>query len=329
MSPTSQPDSIAPATLLFPPFHIPASVDLLYREEKIVALERRAVQVLRYLVEHHDRVVSKDELLEAVWPETFISDGVLKRAISQARRALGDVAEESKFIETYHGRGYRFVAKVIVRDESKPEASEVKDTKPEPPQVQAAIRTVQAVSAAAAKPVAHPVSDVPNYNQLIGRETEMAQLQGDYRRALEGAGRPVLMIGEPGVGKTQLAREFANWARAEGAVCLYTQFFDYQASRLAPYEVFLDLLRGILGVNAGNREDCDLRVLARNHFGVNLPEELFTDARLNSQLRLSGTTGALRLDEIPVRKTGPLNMPRTTGRFRAELRGRWRRSANV
>jgi DNA-binding winged helix-turn-helix (wHTH) protein len=101
MSPTPQLDpSIpsaapsAPSLLLFPPFHIPANVDLLYREEKIVALERRAVQVLRYLVEHHDRVVSKEELLEAVWPETYITDGVLKRAISQARRALGDVAEE-------------------------------------------------------------------------------------------------------------------------------------------------------------------------------------------------------------------------------------------
>ena len=60
MSPRSQS---ARSAFLFPPFHIPANVDLLYREEKIVALERRAVQVLRYLVENHDRVVSKDELL--------------------------------------------------------------------------------------------------------------------------------------------------------------------------------------------------------------------------------------------------------------------------
>lgn len=313
MSPTPQRDSSAAPVLLFPPFRIPGNIDLLYREEKIVALERRAVQVLRYLVEHHDRVVSKDELLEAVWPETFITDGVLKRAISQARRALGDVAEESKFIETYHGRGYRFVAKVIAQNET---LTEAKDARPEPPPVSPPIPVMQSVRAAgvaAAPSVAPPVLEAPNYNQLVGRETEMAQLQGDYRRALEGMGRPVLMIGEPGVGKTQLAREFANWARAEGAVCLYTQFFDYQASRLAPYEVFLDLLRSILGVNAGNREDCDLRILARNHFGVSLPEELFTDARVNSQLRLSGTTGALRLDDIPARKTGPLNLPRSTG----------------
>ncbi|HMV86452.1 MAG TPA: AAA family ATPase [Blastocatellia bacterium] len=312
MSSTPQLGSSSASALRFPPFHIPANVDLLYREEKIVALERRAVQVLRYLVEHHDRVVSKDELLEAVWPDTYITDGVLKRAVSQARRALGDVADESRFIETYHGRGYRFIAEVLAQNEP---PAEVKETRllTLPPAEVKATRPLTLPPALQATIDAKPVSETPDYNQLAGRQTEMAQLQGDYRRALAGTGHTVLMIGDPGVGKTQLAREFANWARAEGAVCLYTQFFDYQASRLAPYEVFLDLLRNILGVTAVNREDCDLRVLARNHFNVNLPEELFIDARVTGQLRLSGTTGTLRLDDLPPRKTGPLSLQRTTG----------------
>ncbi|HMY71460.1 MAG TPA: winged helix-turn-helix domain-containing protein, partial [Blastocatellia bacterium] len=254
MSSTPQLGSSSASALRFPPFHIPANVDLLYREEKIVALERRAVQVLRYLVEHHDRVVSKDELLEAVWPDTYITDGVLKRAVSQARRALGDVADESRFIETYHGRGYRFIAEVLAQNEP---PAEVKETRllTLPPAEVKATRPLTLPPALQATIDAKPVSETPDYNQLAGRQTEMAQLQGDYRRALAGTGHTVLMIGDPGVGKTQLAREFANWARAEGAVCLYTQFFDYQASRLAPYEVFLDLLRNILGVTAVNRED--------------------------------------------------------------------------
>ncbi|MGH9803496.1 MAG: ATP-binding protein, partial [Blastocatellia bacterium] len=161
-------------------------------------------------------------------------------------------------------------------------------------------------------------------NQLVGRETEMAQLQGDYRRALEGNGQPVLLIGESGVGKTQLAREFANHARSQGAVCLYAQFFDYQASRLAPYEIFLDLIRSLLGVNASNREECDLRVLAKNHFGVVLPEELFTDARLSSQIRQTTNTGALQFEESAIRnpqsaidRTGSLSVPRPTGKLPA------------
>jgi DNA-binding winged helix-turn-helix (wHTH) protein/pSer/pThr/pTyr-binding forkhead associated (FHA) protein len=98
--------------LCFPPFHIPADVDLLYKDEEVVPLEPQAVRVLRYLAENHGRVVTKDELLEAVWPDVFTTDGVLKKAISQARRALSDDIKEARFIETYHRRGYRFIAPV-------------------------------------------------------------------------------------------------------------------------------------------------------------------------------------------------------------------------
>ncbi|MEK7829600.1 MAG: tetratricopeptide repeat protein, partial [Acidobacteriota bacterium] len=73
-----------------------------------------------------------------------------------------------------------------------------------------------------------------------------------------------------------------------------------------PYEIFLDLIRTILGVNSANREDCDLGVMARNHFGVELPEELFTDGRINSQVRQTTNTGALRIDDASPYATRPL-----------------------
>jgi DNA-binding winged helix-turn-helix (wHTH) protein len=98
--------------LCFASFSISVDVDLLYRDDCVVPLEPRAVRVLRYLVEHHDRVVSKEELLEAVWPEVFTTEGVLKKAVSQARRALSDNAQSARFIQTYHRRGYRFIAPV-------------------------------------------------------------------------------------------------------------------------------------------------------------------------------------------------------------------------
>ena len=98
--------------LCFAPFHIPEGVNLLFREDEVVALEPRAVRVLRYLAENHERVVSKEELLEAVWPDVFTTDGVLKKAISQARHALSDDPKQARFIETYHRRGYRFIAPV-------------------------------------------------------------------------------------------------------------------------------------------------------------------------------------------------------------------------
>ncbi|HWQ33944.1 MAG TPA: AAA family ATPase [Blastocatellia bacterium] len=302
--------------LLFPPFHIPANVDLLYRGQAIVSLERRAVQVLRCLAENHDRVVTKEALLEAVWPDTFTTDGVLKRAISQARRALGDVAEESRYIETYHGRGYRFIAPVtcVTADAavqsagtSRPGAPTISDL-PAPGPCAGSVATSAAAVRSAPEEAA---AMVPDYNQLVGREAELAMLQDEYRRAIEGRSQPVLLIGEPGIGKTQLAREFARRVREAGALCLSARFFDYQASRLAPYEVLLDLLRTALCGEERN-EACDLRGLALARLGVALPEELFLDGRVAAETRATGTTGALSTgalttDQLSLRRgTGPL-----------------------
>jgi DNA-binding winged helix-turn-helix (wHTH) protein len=71
----------------FPPFHLPSHVDVLYCNRVAVALEPQAVRVLRYLIERRQRVVSKEELLEKLWPDTFTTDDVLKKPVSQARRA--------------------------------------------------------------------------------------------------------------------------------------------------------------------------------------------------------------------------------------------------
>jgi DNA-binding winged helix-turn-helix (wHTH) protein/tetratricopeptide (TPR) repeat protein len=321
MSHTSQ------CELEFGSFRIPAKVDLLYRGDQLIALERRAVQVLRYLAEHNERVVTKDELLEAVWPDTFTTDGVLKRAVSQARRALGDVADQARFIATYHGQGYRFIAEV---KQSATDAAPVPSSslasggaKAEPVAVSASSSAVAAAPAKVAESLP-PVFDlpslrqggvvgVPDYNQLVGREAELLQLQTEYARVLAGNGRPVMIFGEPGIGKTQLARAFVRWAQAQGALCLYARFFDYQASRLAPYEVFLDLLRTVLGVpNVGSAEgqaspSGGLRGLAQQQLSVALPEELFIEGKLNSELRVNKTTGTLTMPQTKhANTTGPL-----------------------
>jgi DNA-binding winged helix-turn-helix (wHTH) protein/tetratricopeptide (TPR) repeat protein len=278
-------------TLLFPPFRIPADVDLLYHGEKVVPLEPQAVRVLRYLAQNHERVIPKEELLESVWPNVFTTDGVLKKAISQARRALGDDAEDSRYIATYHGRGYRFIAAVTI--------SNAAQAAPAPPNLPTP------VAVPAPQVVAPPVVAIrgetandPDYDQLVGREAELAVLCAEYRRTLEGTGRPVLIIGEPGIGKTQLARHFQLWARGQGALCLYARFFDYRASRLAPYEIFLDFLRDALGL--GPVSLAELRAAIEARWGIVLPEELSSTegGEATGAAHVRGSTGAFARDNF-------------------------------
>ncbi len=80
-----------------------------------VELEPKAVDVLRLLIAHRDRLVTKEELLDAVWADTFVTPNVLTRVVAQLRKGLGDDARESRYIETVTKRGYRFIAPVTAR----------------------------------------------------------------------------------------------------------------------------------------------------------------------------------------------------------------------
>lgn len=92
------------------------SVDLrrmaVVRKGEPISLEPKTFDVLRFLIEHRDRLVTKDELLDAVWKDTFVTPNVLTRAIAQLRKALGDDAFEARYVETVSKRGYRFIADV-------------------------------------------------------------------------------------------------------------------------------------------------------------------------------------------------------------------------
>jgi DNA-binding winged helix-turn-helix (wHTH) protein len=77
----------------------------------------KGFDVLAYLVEHAGQVVAQDELLEALWPDTYVNPEVLRKYILEIRRALGDRPDNPEFIETVPKRGYRFIAAAVV-DES-------------------------------------------------------------------------------------------------------------------------------------------------------------------------------------------------------------------
>ena len=101
----------------------------------VIPLAGRAHDVLAYLVEHRDRVVGKDELIKAVWPNSIVEDNNLNQAISTVRRAIGDSRETPTFIVTVAGRGYQFIGDVIPLAESaaeprEAEARQASDTVP-------------------------------------------------------------------------------------------------------------------------------------------------------------------------------------------------------
>lgn len=82
------------------------------REGKRHRLDRRALQVLALLVAARGRLVSRQEILAAVWEQPFVSDDVLVKAVGALRRALGDSANDPTYIQTIRGEGYRLVAAV-------------------------------------------------------------------------------------------------------------------------------------------------------------------------------------------------------------------------
>ena len=75
-------------------------------------VEPQVFDVLTYLIEHRDRVVTKSELLESVWGHDFVSESALTTRVKQLRQAVGDTGRDQRIVQTVHGRGYRFIAPV-------------------------------------------------------------------------------------------------------------------------------------------------------------------------------------------------------------------------
>jgi DNA-binding winged helix-turn-helix (wHTH) protein len=92
----------------FGPFRLDPAGGLLLKNGAPVPLTPKAFGVLHYLAARADRLVAKQELLDAIWPKVFVGDAVLKVAIGEIRRALGDDPKAPKYIATAHRRGYRF-----------------------------------------------------------------------------------------------------------------------------------------------------------------------------------------------------------------------------
>ena len=161
----------------FHPFRLDLGNQRLWREEQAVPLTLKAFALLQYLAERPGQLVTKEELLEAVWPETYVTDAVLKVRIGELRKALGDDVKAPRFIETAQRRGYRFIGKVMTETERWRDDHS-------PPRL------------------------------VVGRTAELAYLQSCLAPVLGGQRQIVFVTGEPGIGKTTLVEAFLRGADA-------------------------------------------------------------------------------------------------------------------
>lgn len=115
---TSRLLSSAPMLYRFSRCEVDARLCQLRRDGTSVSIEPRVFDVLVYLLTNRDRVVSKDELLDKLWPGQVVTETALTRCIVAARKAVGDDGTKQEIIETQHGRGYRFIATVTEHPEA-------------------------------------------------------------------------------------------------------------------------------------------------------------------------------------------------------------------
>ncbi len=153
----------------------------LVRGDEVVPLRHRALALLHFLALRPNRLVTKDELLGAVWSEVSVSEVVLAVCMSELRKALGDSARVPRFIETVHGRGYRFIAAVGAG-----EGPVGGGRRPRCP--------------------------------IVGRDPELERLDGHLQRALAGQRQIVFVTGGPGIGKTTLVEAFLERAATRGVL---------------------------------------------------------------------------------------------------------------
>src|SRR5262245_30506897 len=98
--------------IVFDRFSLDLINECLWRGSDEIKIRPKAFALLNYLLNRSGQLVTKEELLNAVWPETFVGDAVLKVTVRQLREALDDDPKSPRFIETSHRRGYRFIGEI-------------------------------------------------------------------------------------------------------------------------------------------------------------------------------------------------------------------------
>ena len=215
--------------IVFAPFCLDLRAERLLRGSQAVPLQPKAFAVLRHLVERPGALVTKNELLDAVWADTAVTENTLTQSIRQLRRALRDNSTPARFIETVHRRGFRFVA---------PVSPEQRVLSPE-------FLSLSELS----------TQDSALRTPFVGRATDLHRLDELLGKAQRGQRQVVFVTGEAGIGKTGLVDTFIRGLGARGLAVKGSSPNPQPLDPLAPNSILPCLVaRGQAIEQAGARE---------------------------------------------------------------------------
>lgn len=230
-------------------------------------VEPQVFDVLVHLIDNRDRAVPKEELLDAVWGDRFVSESALTSRIKSARRAVGDDGREQSLIRTVRGHGYRFVGDLRVA------ATPSTSTADLDRDVTGTVRT------------------------LLGRDRELDALRGELRSVLSGGRGLVFVSGEPGMGKTALVETFRTFCDGLPGVAVGQGGCVEQHGSGEPYLPVLQALNEICQGEGGS-EVADLLEEHAPTWLMNLPGVLAGRDLASLQVRTLGSTRERMLREL-------------------------------
>ena len=262
------------------PFRLDRDDACLWQGDERVVLRPKTFDLLLHLVEHAGELVTKDNLLAAMWPETAVTEGALSVRMSELRKVLGETAKDPQFIATVHRRGYRLIAPV------EPIGSPMTSVKPATP-----------FDGEAPSSFRPPVVAPAPAAMLIEREGALAQLHQRLRTARDGQRQLLFVTGEAGIGKTTLVDAFVEQVASSEPI------WTARGQCIEQYgvgEAYLPLLEalGQLGRRSDGRGLVEILYRQAPSWLLQLPALVDDDAYEALQRRTSGATRERMLREL-------------------------------
>jgi DNA-binding winged helix-turn-helix (wHTH) protein/tetratricopeptide (TPR) repeat protein len=202
----------------FENFELDTKLYELRRDGKPCRMEPQVFDMLLYIVENRDRVVTKNDLFDHIWKNRVVTDSALASRLKAVRATLGDRGRDQRLIKTLHGRGFRFVGNVTEQEKG-------------------------SIQGEASSPTRAQVeTSPPATTALPGRETQQSALLSGLATAKSGARQIVFITGDAGFGKTTLLRSFiAALAQDEPVYVAHGQCLEHHGAG----EAYMPILEAI------------------------------------------------------------------------------------